>query len=103
MEIVDIPRAPCIDLETRGYNAPMRQGSKPIPLLIEKHSRKPVEHCEQGFCGVGAQSASNIHDRTSSDLVNKSDVVLSVQSSLPESKTVQEVGFDCHRIDPHMI
>ena len=61
---------------------------------------KPVEHCQQGFCGCGEQIARNINVRRPSDLVKQYDVVLSVQSSPPESNTVQEIGFvDC-RIYP---
>ena len=36
----------------------------------------------------------------SSDLDKKSDIVLFVQSSPPESNTVQEAGFDDRRVDP---
>ena len=69
------------------YNVPTRQSvkfncSEASFLLSEKHSRKSVEHCEQGFYGSGEQSGSNINGLGTSDLIKNSDVVLSVQSSL---------------------
>ena len=82
---------------------PNKQGIKLIRnklnrLLSEMHSRKSIEHCEQDLYGGGAQSANNINGHRPSNLVKKSDVVLFVQSSPPESNTVQEIGFDGRRI-----
>ena len=50
---------------TRGNNVPTRQGikcnrSKFSRLLGKKHRSKLVEHCEEVFCGGGAQSATAI-------------------------------------------
>ena len=42
--------------------------------------------------------ASNIYDRSPSDLVKESDVALFVQSSSAENNAVQEVGFNDRRV-----
>ena len=68
------------------HSVPVRQGiksgrSKLSRLLSEKHS-------------------SYVKGYNPSNLIKKSDVVLSVQWSPPENNTVQEVRFDNRRVDP---
>ena len=62
--------------------------SKLSRLLNEKNSRKLVEHCEQSPREDGAQGASYISGRRPSNLFKKSDFVLPVLKSPPESNTV---------------
>ena len=57
-------------------------------LFGNKLSRKPVKHCLKALCQGGVQSTGYINDRRPSDLVKKSDVVLFIHSSQPESSTV---------------
>ena len=96
-QIVAVHRGYWINLQnsgaTRRHNVPARQGNKSFHsklsrLLSGKHSRKPVEHCEQSPRGGGVQGTSDINGRRFSNFIKKADVVLSVQSSPPESNTV---------------
>ena len=94
-EIVNVNRGHRIDLQhtgvTRKYNVSTRQGIKSSHgklsyLLSEKHRRKIVKYCEQSPRGGGAQGTSHINGYRPSNLIKKSDIVLSVQNSPPKNK-----------------